>query len=515
MDRARTGFRAGIVRALIAAAALAAACGDGGSGGSVDAAAEGGLDGGDGGADGDTDGDADTDADSDTDADGDADADGDGDADTDADADADVDADADADLDGDADGDADADPDLGTGGCFEEGELPPTASPSGFPMPDLEAERAAYRSFGWTWQPSAEPARTEPEPGFRVEDPDIHGDTEADDLWSNLMMYERTGQQGYLDRATAWERYFEEDYRSCVGGEGASFCYDRDAFGADHLWGWGLVAWYEAMGDEDALAEAVRLAEVVDGLWAADSPYGCIPSGGCLWYGPRLMGRHLLFITRVAEATGDARWATLRDRMIDTLLESEQWDEERGTYFLGDWSTNESLGEGAYERGARVQSPFMLGVLSEAMDHAYRVTGDEELRRRMVEMARFVEEHGLDPTYRYTGSLFGVVDGATWHNYAAEEPVEFWDPVYTTSLVNILVRGYRYTCELHFHEAARTFFERGNKGIYGEPVERAAPDGEVHHFVDSIYSSASGYFYFDYNKGELQYTYLLFEEVTP
>ena len=46
------------------------------------------------------------------------------------------------------------------------------------------------------------------------------------------MMYERTGQQGYLDRATAWRRYFVEDYRNCVGSEYASFCYDRDAFGA-------------------------------------------------------------------------------------------------------------------------------------------------------------------------------------------------------------------------------------------------------------------------------------------
>jgi hypothetical protein len=56
---------------------------------------------------------------------------------------------------------------------------------------------------------------------------------------------------------------------------------------------------------------------------------------------------------------------------------------------------------------------------------------------------------------------------------------------------------------------------RGNGAIYGEPVERASGDGEVHHFVDSIYSTASGGFYLDYNKGELQYTYLLFEEVTP
>ena len=86
-------------------------------------------------------------------------------------------------------------------------------------------------------------------------------------------------------------------------------------------------------------------------------------------------------------------------------------------------------------------SPFQIGVLSEALDQAYRVTGREELREWMVAMAAFVDEHGLDPVYDYTASSFGIVGGATWHSYGATEPVEFWDPVYTTSLVNVLVRG--------------------------------------------------------------------------
>jgi hypothetical protein len=125
-------------------------------------------------------------------------------------------------------------------------------------------------------------------------------------------------------------------------------------------------------------------------------------------------------------------------------------------------------------------------------------------------MAEFVDEHGLDPTYRYTASLFGIVDGETWHNYADEEPVEFWDPVYTTSLVNVLMRGYRYTCDSAFRQRAAEFFARGNGGIYGQPTMRSAEDGEVHHFVDSRFDSSSGNLFLDYNKGELQYTYLLF-----
>ena len=181
-----------------------------------------------------------------------------------------------------------------------------------------------------------------------------------------------------------------------------------------------------------------------------------------------------------------------------------------GTYFEGEWSTDEQLAAGAYAAGARVQSSFMLGVLSEGMDHAYRVTGNAELRRRMLRMAEFVDRHGLDPDYRYTASLFGIVDGETWHSYSAEAPVEFWDPVYTTSLVNVLMRGYRYSCERQYFERAALFFARGNGAIYGQPTMRSAPDGEVHHFVDTRFDSSAGNFYLDYNKGELQYTYLLF-----
>lgn len=413
--------------------------------------------------------------------------------------------------DDDSSGDTD-EPPPPAGGCFGPGEIPPTTGPHGFAMPTVDDERSAYESFGWTWDLGAEPS-VPGEPGYTVSNPDIHGDTEGDDLWSYLMQYERTGEPGYLDRAEAWARYFKEDYASCTGSSDRSLCYDMDAFGADHLWGWGLIAYAEAFDDAEALAAAVQIGEIVDGLWAPNSPFGCLPSGGCTYYGVRQVGRHLLLVTRLAEVTGDPRWESLRDRIIDTLLASAEWDDDYGMYFYGDWATDGELGQGAHAAGARIVSAFQLGVLSEAFDHAYRVTGREQLRERMVAMAGFVDEYGLDETYRYTGSSFGIVGGAPYHNYSASEPVGFWDPVYTTSLVNVLMRGFRYTCDTRYYERAQEFFIRGNGGIYGEPVERAAPDDTVHHFVDTIFASATAEFYLDYNKGELQYTYLLFSPV--
>ena len=235
------------------------------------------------------------------------------------------------------------------------------------PLPTLEEERAAYRSWGWTWTADVEP-NVPADPLYAVVDPDIHYDTEGDDLWSYLMMYQRTGEPGYLDRAQAWARYFKQDYRVCVSSDPYwSFCYDRDAFGADHMWGWGLVAWYEVMGDPEALAEAVRLAEVVETMHSPGSNFGCYSDGACLEYGPRGVARHLLLVTRVAEATSDPRWIALRDRIVDRVLAAPEWDPARGMYFVGAWQTDYMLWAGAYEAGARVQSTFQIGWLTEAL----------------------------------------------------------------------------------------------------------------------------------------------------
>jgi hypothetical protein len=135
------------------------------------------------------------------------------------------------------------------------------AVPNGYPMPLLQDEKDTYTRWGWTWSSTAEPnypAAT----NYRVNDPDIHGDTEGDDLWTSLMMYLRTGENGYLDRATEWARYFKEDFRACNGGSYSNYCYDLNAFGGCHTWGWGLVAWYEYNQDAAALTEAESLAAV-------------------------------------------------------------------------------------------------------------------------------------------------------------------------------------------------------------------------------------------------------------
>ena len=71
-------------------------------------------------------------------------------------------------------------------------------------MPSLLDERNTYLGWGWSWTSDKEPgAVNEPVSNYTVVSPDIHGDTEGDDLWTYLMMYRRSGNPVYLNRAQA------------------------------------------------------------------------------------------------------------------------------------------------------------------------------------------------------------------------------------------------------------------------------------------------------------------------
>lgn len=377
---------------------------------------------------------------------------------------------------------------------------PPPPNPG---MPSLDDEKATYTRWGWTWNPSIEPNYSSA-PGYTVSDPDIHGDTEGDDLWTYLNMYRRTDQQGYLDRANAWAVYFKSDYRQCVGTTGRTFCYDRDAFGADHIYGYGLVDLYLYNGDPVALVEAQNLGAVLETLYAPNSPFGCLPNNACVHYGTRQVGRHLNMVTRLAEVTGSSRWITLRDQIINLLMNNTtEWSTVHGFYFWGEFNTD-TVQPGLYASGTRIASPFETGVLAEGLWRAYKATGRTDIRDRLVAMSRFVQNRGLDATMQYTGSRFGVnSSGQTVHYFLT-------DPVYTTDLTNLLVIGYKLTGDTTLLDRARVHFNRGTKGEYGTGA-RLAGDTEVHHFIDTRFASATGNFYLDYNKGELLYTYLIFE----
>src|SRR5262249_1059479 len=135
-----------------------------------------------------------------------------------------------------------------------------------------------------------------------------------------VLMAARGAGPVYSKRAQLWARYFKDDYGQCAGGGAGTFCYDRDAFGADHLWGIGLLSYYEQTGNASYLTAAVNIGAQLETLWnPATTTYGCVPRNGCMHWGPRGAARQLLFATRLAQVTGDPRWTTLRDLIFNTI----------------------------------------------------------------------------------------------------------------------------------------------------------------------------------------------------
>jgi hypothetical protein len=293
---------------------------------------------------------------------------------------------------------------------------------------------------------------------------------------------------------------------------------------------WGLVEYSLVYGDPAALNAALSLATTK--LYNAYSTLsgGAWPTPGghrMAHYGHRGHARNLRNAVVVADATGDANIITLRDKLIDLWLQSPDWDNANGMY----WVSEEQMGFHnllpplSYPAGDRAVSSFQIGVLAEAFYAAWlspNVTQARKagLRSKIVAMATWMRANGLDPTRRYCSATLGIRgSGGAWWNYSLNPSSTFWDGVYTTSIVNLLVMGYKFTGDTTFlsgpasngHYPAQYCFNRGTKSIFGSLTQREVADNVAGHFVDTKFDTGSGNVYLGFNKGELQYTYLIFE----
>lgn len=402
----------------------------------------------------------------------------------------------------------------------------------GYPMPTYADETTTYGKWSEVcndgvlacWEAADFPTAT-PSP---IIDPaiDLHNDTEADDLWTYLHQYIRTGDATFLTWAQAWRNWWVS---LTIPGSAA---FDGDSgFEYDHVNCVGLVLQNEYDGDASALAQAQAIGAVLESFYATKTAGSYAISGN---NGMRGFGRHLQCITRLAERTSLQRWIDLRDKLISILLQAPNYTTlaalktafpslpittlSGGMYFMNQFQTDARLPAGSYVLGGRVQSPFHIGLLAEGMWHAYRVTGNTQIRDRLLEMAAYVDAYGLSGTYIYTGNTYGISPTCgKWHNYSgcngsSEGTATFWDPYYSIAQTNLLAMAYELTGVQAWYDRAHYFWLRGTKARYvGSSLPSRITDTQINHYMDTRSDSATGHRYLDYNKGELQYTYLLFE----
>jgi hypothetical protein len=412
----------------------------------------------------------------------------------------------------------------------------------------LEEEKTAHQKWGWTsWSKYTKEPQDPHKPDYAVSwqaimsAGGVHGSLESDDLWQNLLMYLRTGSRGYWDRTMAWARYYKWEYAMRTDG----FDYQGDSgwmnprvprpeiiiplttadsdykktikfgsvrteagWGGDHLFGWGLIDYYYLTGDLDALEAAKDIGEMSKPIYGWRVPGSYEMSK----YSARQGARHLLVLTRLYEATQNSRWKTEMDYLAQLWLQSPDWD-PRGFYYSGKNGTDEKFGAGAYDAGVRLTSTFPVGNLSHAFDRYYVLTGNTEIKTRLIAMADWVKNYGLKQGWDYSGSSIGFdypTPGYVWHNYFEEDPMTGFNPVATAYLIDTLVRGYRLTGKVDYLNRAKYHWDRSSKAKYGVPVTRFAGDTEVGYFVNQSFAGVSGHQYT--NDGELWYAHLLFRD---
>lgn len=398
----------------------------------------------------------------------------------------------------------------------------------------LDDEKSTYSKWGWTWSSGQEPTDAH-KPGYTIgwNAVDVHNDLEADDVWQNLIQFLRTLQRGYLDRAMGWARYYKWDYafrtdgfdfawdggwedprnlvsrpRTAIPLTSADETYlskmvlpgkvDVRGWGADHLFGWGLVDYYYLTGDTDALAAAQDIGEIIKRIydWRVPGSYAMS------LYGPRQGGRHLLLAIRLYEATGNAKWQAAMSQVADLWLKSPDWNTKYGQYFI---PKDDS-------RGYPVPfiSTFQSTLLTHALDRYYQVTGNTLARDRILSIANYAMAYGLHPVYQYSGSRIGndyPSPGVVWHNYFASEPITFFDPFYTISHIDALVRGYRITGDVKYLLRAKLHWDRGSKAKYGTPIRLTATATQVGRFLNKYFSPGGNIYA---SNGDLPYVALLF-----
>lgn len=412
-------------------------------------------------------------------------------------------------------------------------------------LPTLADELAAYSKWGLTCLNTGGTGYGGPYPCLTDADfpqgdvpftsmdfSNIHQSSEGDDLWTYLWQYIRTSRANYLTRVNGWRNWWV----SLTVGSGTQWNTDAgtSGFEMDHINCIGLVMKYQYDGDAAALAKAVELAGQIKTFYDPKPITAQVSTGN----GLRGFGRHAQCIIRLAEVTGDVQWVTLRDKLVQMMLNTSSWQTVSslvaaypstlgtlglppvgGMYFMNQTQTDARLPAGSYALGGRITAGFHPGIMAEAMWQAWRVTGNTQIRDRILEMAAYVDAYGLDTSILYTGNSYGIHPTCgIWHSYrgcTAPPFTGFADPNYTISNTNLLVMASELTTgttSQYYYDRAQYFWRRTAQANYnglGQP--NRIPDGNYNHYQDVKTASGDGHDNLDYNKGELQYTWRLFK----
>ncbi|MBA4386851.1 MAG: hypothetical protein C0404_02650 [Verrucomicrobia bacterium] len=186
----------------------------------------------------------------------------------------------------------------------------------------LADETETYKAASWKkYDDPKKMPRMNPAPDLWFNWLDVHATSEGDQIQGMIFGYLRTGQRGYLDQATAWQRYYRAYYMYrtddfIYGKEGRrggleKFGGGRTCNGGCHTYGVGIFNYALLSGNVDALEAAFDLAEQCNAT--AGSYSNTKPGAGLGYWGSRGFVRNYLAVARAADVARNKDW---NDRVI-------------------------------------------------------------------------------------------------------------------------------------------------------------------------------------------------------
>lgn len=390
-------------------------------------------------------------------------------------------------------------------------------------LPDWSDEQAAYEARGL----ATSVAHTDiVDRGFSSSELDnfsglsrldnTHNDTEGDPLWVAFHMHKRLDGAGgtkssaagyWLTRRENLAAWFKSSYYN-----GEAYLFDRNNYNLDHLYGWGLADYYEETGDSAALTALNNIQADAASFFSSTRP-GTRQVSSYYFDGPRRWARQLRFAARLTEVAPTTANRTWRDKVVDIVLQDPGWDSTYKNYWYQD---NGDTGID-YSAGDRNMNTFHIGVLMESLFIAWRsLTADGDTTRanncaqRLIDLATFYRDIPLD-----ANGFLNLRMGRNISNGSAVATGGRGTPygVYTIPPINGLVFAYKFTGTQSYLDRAWQLWNNWQASTYwtGRGGGPAQPLGTVHHYTDSLLTSSEAFRFLDNNKGELQYTYALFE----
>lgn len=346
------------------------------------------------------------------------------------------------------------------------------------------AEKALYASWGWDVAASVDREPDLPTISMVGADPPIHDDdTENDDVWMNLIQLDRgTPCPNFLQRATAWVN----DYylvASPLYRERAQYLNDGTAYGRCHLYGEGLLSWWERYGDVRARDLAILLGADSIAIHGVQTPTQMWRGGG------RGLARNLMLameLDRLSPATAPPPWTwkTYAEHLVD--LAAWSWNPTWGTW-AGDFSY-----------GFRTHSCWHVSLLHRSLaefnarypTNSRFATVDDYLRKH----AAFGLRNAQHPIWLHSGIRIRLDSPPSTVVHMNQNGTLWTDSVepstsaaYTSIWADVLVRGFNYTGDINYLKKAASLWAVASKhASIGPATYRKYPATQTGEYMGSV-----------------------------